>query len=202
MNVKQAKNLKIFFTVLLACITIFSAFKYFVTLKEKYALQNSLNQAKEQAVALREALEKEKELENALGQENLTLKDELKANIEKLAHIDAEIQNYQKTIEQLNLEISLAKAENAAVREEKDDLTEELSQVSQERDTLKARLSSIPELKKTIREVKLQTRKAKVMIREITRKRRVVQGNLGFLIKNGESTYPITKIKIEVIPAP
>jgi hypothetical protein len=39
-------------------------------------------------------------------------------------------------------------------------------------------------------------------MREITKKRRVIEGNCGFLIKNGKTTFPITKIKIEVMPVP
>jgi chromosome segregation ATPase len=202
MSVRPAKNLKLILTVLLVGVTIFSVFKYVMTLKEKYALQNSLKEAKEQAVALELAIEKERELHKSLAQENLTLKDELKANTDKLAQLDAELQDYQKTIERLTSEVGLAKAENTALREEKDNLVEELNQVSQERDTLKARLGSMPELKKTIREVKVQIRKAKVRMREISKKRRVIEGNRGFLVKNGRSTYPVTKIEIEVLPAP
>ncbi len=202
MSLNLTKNLKIILFVLLLCITIFSVFKYFTALKEKYALLKNLNQAKAQVVALEEAINKEKELEKALSQENLTLKDELKSNTDKLTQLDADLQNTQKAIEELTLQIALAKAENTAVREEKDNLTLELAQVSQERDSLKSRLSSIPELKKAIKEVKIQIRQAKVMMKEITKKRKIVEGNRGFLIKNGESTFPVTKIKIEVMPAP
>lgn len=202
MNPRKAKNYKIIITALLVGITLFSVFKYLMILKEKYDLLKNLNQAKGQVVVLEQAIEKEKELHKGLAQENLTLKDELKANTDKLTQLDVDLQNVQKTIEQLTSQIALSKAENTALREEKDMLSQELTQVSQERDTLKARLSSIPELKKTIKEVKIQIRKAKVMMREIAKKRRVTVGNCGFLIKNGKSTFPITKIKIEVMPAP
>ena len=112
------------------------------------------------------------------------------------------LQNSQKTIEQLTLQIALSKAENTALREEKNRLSLELTEVSQERDTLKARLSSIPELKKTIKEVKVQIYKAKAVMREIAKKRRVIEGNRGYLMKNGKPTFPVSKIKIEVMPAP
>ncbi len=202
MNVRQAKNYKIILTALLVGITIFSVFKYVAALKEKYDLLKNLSQVKRQVAALEQAIEKEKELQNTLAQEKLTLKDELKTNTDKLTQLDLDLQNSQKTIEQLTSQIALSKAENTALREEEDKLALELTQVSQERDTLKARLSSIPELKKTIKEIKLQIRKTKVMMREITQKRRVIEGNCGFLIKNGKTTFPITKIKIEVMPVP
>ena len=200
MDVRQAKNYKIILIFFLVGIAIFSVFKYLAALKEKYDLLENLNQVKGQVVTLEQAIQKEKELEKALTQENLTLEDELKANTDKLVRLDADLQNSQKTIEQLTAQIALSKAESAALREEKDKLGLELTQVSQERDTLRARLSSIPELKKAIKEVKLQIRKAKVMVREITKKRGVIEGNCGFLIKNGKPTFPITNIKIEVTP--
>ena len=200
MNPGKAKNYKIILTALLVGITIFSVFKYVAALKEKYDLLKNLSQVKGQVVVLGQAIEKEKELQNTLAQENLTLKDELKTNTDKLTQLDLDLQNSQKTIEQLTSQIALSKAENTALREEEDKLALELTQVSQERDTLKARLSSIPELKKAIKEAKMQIPKVKAMIREITRKRRIIEGNRGFLIKNGMSTFPITKIKIEVMP--
>lgn len=202
MNLKQAKNYKIILVFLLVGITIFSVFKYLVTLKEKYDLVENLNQVKGQVASLEQAIEKEKELEKAVTQENLTLKDELKANTDKLTQLDVDLQNFQKTIEQLTSQIALSKAENTALREEKDKLIQNLTQISQERDTLKERLSSIPELKKAIKEIKIQMRKAKVAIGEIVKKRTVIEGNRGFLVKDGKTTFPITKIKIEVMPAP
>ncbi len=202
MNLRQAKNYKIILTALLVGITIFSVFKYVAALKEKYDLLKNLNQVKGQVAVLEQAIEKERELQKALGQENLTLKDELRANTDKLTQLDLDLQNSQKTIEQLTSQIALSQAENTAIREEKDKLALELTQVSQERDTLKARLRSLPELRKTIKEVKIQIHKAKVMMREITKKRRTIEGNCGYLVKNGKSTFPITKIKIEVMPVP
>jgi len=202
MSLSLTRNLKIILFVLLLCITIFSVFKYFTALKEKYALLKNLNQAKAQVVVLEEAIDKERKLEKALSQENLTLKDGLKSNTDKLTQLDTDLRNAQKAIEEFTLQIALTKAENTAVREEKDNLTLELAQVSQERDSLKSRLRSIPELKKAIKEVKIQIHQAKVMMKEITKKRKIVEGNQGFLVKNGKSTFPVTKIKIEVMPAP
>lgn len=197
MDVIRARNIKIIFAVLLISVTIFSIYKYLAVFKDKYLLLRNLNRAKSQILALEQAVDKEKELEKALTRENLDLKDELR----KLENLDTTLQASQRTIDQLVSEIALAKAENAALREEKDTLTQELAQVAQDRDELKAKLSSIPELKKAIKDVKLQIRKAKEMMKDILRSRRAVEGNRGFLIRNGESTYPVAKIKIEVIPA-
>jgi len=201
MGLSQAKNYKIILTALLVGITIFSVFKYVAVLKEKSDLLKNLSQVKSQVLALEQAIEKERELEKTLSQENLGLKDELSANADKLTQLDLDLQNSQKTIEQLTTQITLSQAENTSLRQEKDRLTQELTWVSQQRDILKARLSSIPELKKAIKEARMQIPKVKPMIREITRDRRVIQGNYGFLIKDGMSTFPLPKIKIEVMPA-
>lgn len=202
MSLGHARSFKVLLTVLLVCITIFSVFKYLASLKERYTLLKSLNQAKGQIAELEDAIEKEKELERALSQENLSLKDELRSNADKLTELNIGLQNSQKAVEQLTSQITLAKAENTALREEKDNLALELALVSQERDTLKLQLSSIPELRKRIKEVKAQIRRAKVMMKEIAMQRRAIIGNRGYLIRNGEATYALSKVKIEVLPAP
>jgi TolA-binding protein len=201
-NPIRLKNYKIIFAAILIGVTAFSVFKYLEFTKEKYVLLENLNQLKGEVLTLEQAIGKEQELRNTLAQENSALKDTLQVNADKLTQLDTDLQNYQKTIEQLTSQIALAKTENIALREEQDRLLFDLDRVSQERDTLKVRLSSIPELKKTIREVSLQTRRAKSMMREITEQRRVIIGNRGYLIKDGKSTFPGTKIKIEVMPAP
>jgi len=204
MNPGKAKEYKVIVIALLTGITLFSVFKYLTTLNEKNDLLKNLNQVKGQIMSLElekqnllQTIDKEKESQKALTDENATLKDELK----NLAQVDESLQNSQKTIEQLTSQIALSKAENTALREEKNRLSLKLTQVSQEKDALRARLSSVPELKKTIKEVKVQVQKAKAVMREIAHKRRVIEGNRGYLMKNGKPTFPVSKIKIEVMPA-
>ncbi len=202
MDIRRTKKYQLILSALLVGITIFCVFKYLLTLKEKYDLIGNLNWAKGQVAALEQATDKEKDLQKALSQENSTLKDELKANTDKFTQLDADFHNAQKTIEQLTLQIALSQAENTALKEEKNKLTEEFTQASQERDALKAKLSSIRELRKAIKELRKQIRQAKVKIKEIIQERRVIEGNRGFLIKNGVTTYNTAKIKIEVMPVP
>ena len=204
MNPGKAKEYKVIVIALLVGITLFSVFKYLTTLNEKNDLLKNLNQVKGQIMSLElekqnllQTIDKEKESQKALTGENATLKDELK----NLAQVDESLQNSQKTIEQLTSQIAISKAENTALREEKNRLSLKLTQVSQEKDALRARVSSVPELKKTIKEVKVQVQKAKAVMREIAHKRRVIEGNRGYLMKNGKPTFPVSKIKIEVMPA-
>lgn len=196
------KNYKFILALLLIGITIFSVFKYTLSLKERYDLLNSLKSLKEQMATLETekqnlsgALEKEKELQKELTQEISNLKGNLKASHAKLTKLFADFEEAQKIIEKLGSQNSLLEAENTALREEKNNL--EL-----EKENLKARLSSLTELKKAIKELKRQMRKVGTEIKEKTKTEETPEGNRGFLIKDGKSTYSLLKIKIEVTPLP
>lgn len=197
----QIKNILI---VLLLTITAFSVFKYIWSLKEKYDLLNTLNQAKEQVATLEtqrqnllQDLKKEKELRQQLIQENSGIKEHLRASKKRLTELFAEYEGIQKKMEHLNSQVALLKAENTALIEKEN----KLAQLSQENDSLKARLSSIPELKKAIKELKGQMHKAGKEIKQGIKPGKIIEGNRGFLIKDGKFTYPAT-LKIEVIPVP
>ncbi len=190
-------------------MTCFSLFKYFYTLKEKYELYNTLNQIKGQVADLEaqkqeilQGIEKEKQLNLQITQENTGLKENIGAAEEKIAQLSTDIAYAKKIFEDFKSEVSVLKAENMAVREENVNLTSKLSQVSQEKDTLTMRLSSIAELKKAIRELKKQMRRvsSEISYKETVREK-ILEGNRGFLLKNGKPTYP-TKVKIEVKSLP
>ena len=85
---------------------------------------------------------------------------------------------------------------------QKEKLSLDFTQVSQENQALKARLSSVEELKKAIKEVKRQMRSSIVEIKQEkeTKTEAVIEGNRGFLLKEGKIIYP-AKVKIEVVPA-
>jgi chromosome segregation ATPase len=202
------KDYKVVLIALLAGITIFSGFKYFSALREKYDLMANLNQVNSQVTALEnekqslmQNLDKEKELQKVLSQENLQFKDDLQLNKDKLTQIEGEFQAAQKTVEELNSQVSAVKAENTALRDQIEGLKVEVTQVSQDREALKARLSSITELKKAIKELRQQIRKAKKAVTIRTKEGEIILGNLGFIIKDGKPTYP-SKVRIEVEPLP
>jgi chromosome segregation ATPase len=209
MGKMPVKHFKIILIAFLAGMSLFIIFKYILTLKEKYDLLNTLNQAKEQLAALElekqnllQEIEKEKEIQKVFAQENLGLQGNLHASQEELVKLKTDFTQLNKVIEELNSQFAILTTENTALREEEDKLKLELSRVSQEKDDLKARLSSIAELKKAIRELKIKMRQEKVSeVKEVIKSRKIIEGNHGFLIKDGRPTYP-TKVKIEVIPAP
>lgn len=198
--------LKNILIVFLLAIAIFIVFKYILTLKEKDNLINALNQAKEQAAFLQaekqnllQALNKEKELYQKTSQENSALKDYLRANELRLTKVFADYEEAQKTIERLNAQVSLLKAENAALAEQEEQA------LPQKNDYLKPKPSSLAELKRALEELKKRMSRAGFEIGHKAQTEKIpewnLEGNQGFLIKNGQPTYS-AKIKIEVIPAP
>jgi len=198
MNKGLLKNILI---VLLLTIAIFCVFKYTQALKERYDLLVVLHQAQAQAEALGKekqnlllGLEKEKELQEKLSSENSSLKGNLEALQRRLTKLFRDIRETQNTLEELNSRYSLLKAENTALMEKE-------KQFLRENENLKLKLGSIAELKKAIREFKKQVRKVVsiAMGQDARALQRVVEGNHGFIIKDGKYTYP-TKVKIEVTP--
>jgi len=204
--------------LLLLAITVFSVFKYVSVLNEKDELSNTLNQVKKQITALEkekqnllETLKKEKEIQQKLAERNSELKENLKAGKIRLTKLFRDVREKQRSIEQLNSKPPILKTENTALDDKNkaladkvDKLKAKLRQVSQENESLKAKLSSIAELKKALRELKIQVRKVSKVSTEIKPKtqeyKKIVEGNRGFLLKDGKLTYP-ARVRIEVIPA-
>jgi predicted Ser/Thr protein kinase len=202
MNKPLVKNILI---LLLLATTIFCVFKYILALKERDELSNTLNQVKEEAATLKkekqnllQTLEKQKELQEKLVQQNSILKASLEASRIRLTKLFKDVFGKQRSIEELNSQFSIARAENKALMEKGDELKNELTLVSQVNEGMKTKLSSIAELKKAIRELKKQPRK--VSPRQRKPKEKIIEGNRGFLVKDGKIVYP-AKVRIEVIPA-
>lgn len=191
---------KIILIAALCVISIFSAFRYIAGQKEKRILLNSLREIEQQVTnlekdkqVLQNTIEKEKELQKQLSEENKGLKEDLYATEDKLIKASDDFNQAQKSLEELNLELSLLK-------DERDRMMIQLSEVSQEKDVLKAKVSSVAELKKAIRELKIQMRSVPHEIKKKARAYTITEGNRGFMIKNGVPTYT-PKIKIKVEPA-
>ncbi len=199
---------KAILVVFLIGATIFSLIQYLAIFRENRGLTQALGRIKEEVMLLEaekqkisEEMEKEKQLQQEAAEENAQLTASLRADEEKLAKLDADLAQAQKTIEDLNTFIAIFKAENEALRDESEGLKLEVSRVSHARQELEERFNSIAELKKAIRELKIRSRKIKAEIVKKSDSRKSVEGNHGFLIKDGELTYP-AKIKIEVVPLP
>jgi len=192
------------FTIALAGITVFSAVKYALSLKEKYALLNTLNQVRGQVNALEndkqglsKELEKEKESNAGLNTEVLKMRGHLEASKVRLAKLFVDVDRAEKNIEDLNAKFSILKSENILLRDENEKMGSRVTGLSQENQGLKTKLSSVSELKKAIRELKRRT--PQLTLKD--KVKQLIEGNRGFLIKDGRLTSA-AKIKIEVTPGP
>ena len=177
MDKAASKNILIVF---LLTTTLFSIFKYATALK-------AVNQLKKEKQNLLQQIEKEKTLQQKLGQENMTLKAYLRASRSRITHL---FEDYDRTGEKF----SILKAENSI-------LARQNELALQENRAYKAKLSSVTELKKAIKEIKRQMRSAMIeMEPEIKGAQEIREGNRGYLMKDGRPTKPAT-IRIEVVPA-
>lgn len=193
----KIKNSKSLVILLLTGITIFSVYKYVVSLKDNLDLAKQLNQIKEQAVVLEqekqnllESLEKEKAWGKKLEHESYGLKNSLKAREEKVQDLINDFSRTQKVIDDLGVQIS-------SLKTEKEQLKADLSKVSRENENFRSKLSSIKELKKAMLELKEQVTKVKKEVRQKINIEKLSEGNRGFVIRDGKPTFS-AKVRIEV----
>jgi chromosome segregation ATPase len=182
----RIKNLVL---VLLLGIAIFSMIRYVMELKERFRLQESLTQSQSQVASLvqekqnlLQELGKEQELNAQLADRNTGLRAYLKASKGRMTRLFQDNAKANEDLEKANTKFSILKAENTA-------LIGIHRRIYTENEQFKFRLGSIVELRKAIKELK--SRKRKDLGLEM-------QGNQGFLTKNGRLTSE--KVKIEVVP--
>ncbi|MFH1641201.1 MAG: hypothetical protein ABIA66_04455 [Candidatus Omnitrophota bacterium] len=206
MGKPEVKFYVFFLFFFLVGITTFSIFKYASGLREKYGLLGDLNKIKGEVGILNiqkqnllQTIEKAKELQQELTRENLGLADSLKLSKEELSKFKEDFVRLNSAIEELNSQNSLLKSENTALREDTDGLTTQVAELFQENEELKERLNSIAELRKAIIELKRASRKRGLVKKKKPKMDIVSEGNQGFIVKGGYSTYS-GKVKIEVIP--
>lgn len=192
MDKKRVKHL---LAIFLFTVTLFVVIKYVSFLKdERDGLLNLVNHTREQAMILGKKIEEERTIYQKVNKENLWLKDYLGASRKRLSRLFSVYEEAQKKIDDLNSRFSLLQIENSALLEEK-------GRIFQENEQLKVKLSSVSELKKAIKELRRQMRRVGTQIKEKAQTERIIEGNRGFLIKNGDLTYP-AKVAIEVTPVP
>lgn len=182
-NKRQAKRL---WLILLLTVILLGAYKYVSFLKkERDDLSALANQAREQAAILEKEIEEE-------SQRASELKDYLRASKRRLSRLFSVYEEAQKKVDQLDSTLSLLKQENFSLLEEK-------GRVFRENEELKAKLNSVAELRKAMKELRKQVRKVSTQIRQQPESNKIMQGNRGFLIKDGKTVSP-AKVAIEVTP--
>jgi len=165
--------------------------KYLHELRARCSLQDSLTKAQDKIAALvqekqglLQELGEETKLKEQLQLKNAGLKDYLKASRNKIALLFQDKAKIQASLEDKSAKFSILKAENRA-------LINQHKRIYMENEEFKEKLSSVVELRKAIRELRIKKRKALAL---------GIEGNRGFLTKNGQLTTS-DKIRIEVVPA-
>jgi len=185
MNKAARKNI---FIVLLLILTILIVFIYILSLRKQVVILDAEKQN------LLQDLEKGKQLQQKLSQENAQLKENLVASKKKITKLLVDYSAEHNSLEDLKSKFSILQAENTALREDKE-------KVSREIVDLQAKLGSVAGLKKAIVELRRQMHKVGRQIRQKAEVQESIEGNRGYIIKDGKPTYP-ARIKIEVLPAP
>lgn len=80
--------------------------------------------------------------------------------------------------------------ENTTLKKQIEDLKLQLNRISQEKENLQAQFNSFLEPKKAVRELKVQMQEVSAEIKKKMKPKGIIEGNRGFLIKDGKSTYP------------
>lgn len=196
------RHFKRILVAFLAGVALFIVFRYFFLLNERNQLIKELEQAiqevqllESQKQNLLQDLEKSKQVQAKLLGDKNKLIDNLRAGKDRISRLFTDLRNFELENSELNTQNRLLKSDNAV-------LNSNLSKVKEENSSMEARLNSIEELKKAIRDLK-RKKSLKIPATENARteEERIIKGNSGFIVKDGEPTSP-EKIKIEVVPVP
>ena len=186
--------------LLLLVLSVFSLSRYAPILKAKQELERQNQEARAQLLKLRsdlDSLADRLEGQKVVNQEMRTENDDLRVNIAKLQE-DLSITNEQ--LELLTSSLLVLNRENASIEEDRLILSERLEKILQDNKNILVKIGSVKELQVMIKEIRKQMSENKMLLRERLDEQALAEGNKGFVIKNGETTYP-PKVHIEVTPA-
>lgn len=194
-----------FFLLFLA--VIFLSLRYINIVHQKARIESQLAETKRQIGFLEGQLKEEEELRQKLKEEKVLLVNSLNDAQGKITQLSLGNTQAQEHIFSLIREIKGLEKENLKINEDKARLEDRLCTLEGRNAQMEARLHSIPELKKALKELKNEMRQSHSKFRSgFETKTKSAQeeagnlmGNLGFIIKNGVSTYR-PRIKIEVKP--
>ena len=195
------KSFLILLIALLVGINIFFLYQYTQVLTARHNLETDLTASRQETNALKDKannLQAEVESEK---QRRQTIEAELNATEEKLRELNIKLSEAPEEIGRLNTEIASLGENNLALQKEKEELVSRLNILYQEKQALEAKLGSLVELKKAVRDLKAKMFAAKVKKEKPGDACQLAEGNRGYLIKDGKSTWR-SKVRIEVLPAP
>jgi len=197
----------------------FFVFRYVDLLRTKARIELELTQAVRQVGFLDAQLKDEKGKVESLFQEKSALKQELQGSEAKVSRLNSEKLEAESHIFSLITEIQGLERKVDGILEEKTNIEENLKALEGKNSRMEEKLNSIPELKKEIRNLKrkrkLPALTPKFELKELSRPKALIKekeeswitpktftfpdedGNSGFIVKDGESTYR-KRLKIEV----
>lgn len=189
-------------------------------------LKLQLNNLEEERQNLANELEAKRTSEARLLKENAELGENIQSVREQVAVLSSAFKTARQRVKSLTSRILIIKEENQALSQEKEVLSSQLTEAAEERDALKSKFESVVELKKAIRDLKRRIGLARREIRkkippekaqvpEQAQKKKqpgeekqrpqpqedlALEGNRGFIIKDGKLTFSEYTVKIEVKP--
>ena len=174
-----------YLVALLVAVSLFSTINYIRVTGEKQRLLKNLYQINNKIAYFENEIRKQE--------------DDL---IQKITQTDSELAESKNTIKQLKINIAM-------LEEEKQKLNQGLTALREQNESLQQRWRSLKELKKAIREIEKEKHLAKKPTEKPTEKPTLkwlkdiitkAEGNQGYLVRDGKSTFKKKSFKIEVIP--
>ena len=189
-----------FFVILIVAFAVFSFFRYSYLLKINYSQELKLRDINDRVIELEttkknleDILAKKKEEYLQLSLEKQTLEKKFKDTEVRLGEKNAELEVIKQQLTEASVNFDNLNKEYASLKKE-------IGQLEQAKDTLKLRFNSLAELKKAYADFKKKFHEARIELIRAKDRKRLAEGNKGYLIWDGEPTS-FRKVKIEVIPA-
>jgi hypothetical protein len=212
------KNILIAF---LLGVAAFSAWQFSATYAQRQQLADDLSLAQATIANLKDslliALQKERALAREVGMKYESVRQAMIASERRIASLSASFERELAARQSFESEAGLARAERDALRAAQQEMAAKVDQLSRDNDAYRQKLSSIDELRKVIRELRVRAHRGPSYVREkviipvaatvtgaagvqsVPRVSRSIEGNQGFIIKDGKPTVP-GEISIDVVP--
>lgn len=188
----MAKRIFILVIFILLGAASFFGLRYANIAREKSRLTSELNGIKNEITLLEAQMREGQDAYGALSQEKASLLDILQGMKNKIAQLRSKNALNQRHVFSLIREIK-------GLQNNKIKLTERIALLETDNSQLSGKLNSIPELKKAIKELRKKMREDTRAMAAGASPDNMLDGNLGYLVKDGASTYG-PRIVIEVKP--
>jgi len=208
----QAKTSGVWIALALVLgVAFFGIYKSMELLKQNTALSQSLNDVKVELAGTEIALSQTKDLLRRSDARNVELIKDVETATTKLSKIEEGFFVYQKRLDRLSNKLKVATKTNTALGIKNIETLDRLMRAEFENSEMKKTLSSVVELKRAIRELKKKPSKEKSLapsgkpfiwfwnVPPVKAAEKPLEGNKGFFVKDGESTFKKV-VTINVLP--